>query len=239
MIFAPSAYRLIQQVSQGELGLKCDADPQNTWMQLCWFEECWSIRNEELWIGWHRCEGSGLEVWLKAHQGYMRARLCRMAGDFAFVDHYGADRKTEFFHRDVLQGWLQRVISELLLLLRKQQRANPPGQDEITLFVVPKGRKKIHGRTTQMLVDLGNLRPIGEKIWRQTIAATPEKDWKSLPREDVEKEIIKRAKAEGIALHLDVPARYERAAKETDPRLWENGAFQGLKPGYNAQEGGV
>ena len=57
--------------------------------------------------------------------------------------------------------------------------------------------------------------------------------------EIIANKIRQEAKARGIRLYRDVPARYAKAAKATDPRHWENGRCLGFKKGYSIEEGGV
>ncbi len=120
MTFAPSAYRVIQASSQGEMAISIDTDPRYIWRQLRVFEECWAIRNDVLNIGWPRANGSGVAMWIEADQNFRNALRCRLASDFSFASHYGPDRKMDFFQPKILTQLVDRLLKEIILLLRQQ-----------------------------------------------------------------------------------------------------------------------
>ncbi len=118
--FAPSAHRVIQESSQGEIAISIDANPRHVWRQLRVFEECWTIRNDVLNIGWPRTNGSGVAMWIEADHNFRRALRCRLASDFSFANHYGPDRKMDFFQPKILIQLVDRLLKEIILLLRQQ-----------------------------------------------------------------------------------------------------------------------
>jgi len=173
--FAPSAWRIIQENGQGELALKTDADPRLLWKQLTIFEECWAIRDDGCCIHWPEAKGEGVEMWMNADSGYRVARRCRLAGDFSFANHYGPDRRTEFFHRERLEQWVDRMFKEIILILQAEIKdtdtvpASPIlhpqyfGNQDITP-VSSKKMKKTHKRTVFATEDFAVLCPIAEEI---------------------------------------------------------------------------
>ena len=138
--FAPSAYRVIQASSQGEMAISIDANPRHIWRQLRVFEECWTIRNDILNIGWPRANGSGVAMWIEADQNFRNALRCRLASDFSFASHYGPDRKMDFFQPKVLIQLVERLLKEIILLLR--QRA---------VGIKPKGPRAMKEEARQLI----------------------------------------------------------------------------------------
>jgi hypothetical protein len=245
--FAPTALRYIQETTQAELALKCDADPRHTWMQLSVFEECWSIRNDQKCIAWPRAKGKGIDMLLDADRVYRIARRCRLAADFSFLDN--PDRKTEFFQRDVLEQWVERLLNEIILILR--DRVAPSTVfDPDSLAVNRSSKSQVgdqlcetqnHWRTAHLENDLKVLCPYAESLWRRVIKRCRTKEDVELLSQPELAEILEE-EALSIPTLMDLLspsgkkkllARCERAMKETHPRKYKDGLFIGLKADYS------
>ena len=59
-------------------------------------------------------------MWIEADQNFRRALRCRLAADFSFASHYGPDRKMDFFQPKILIQLVDRLLKEIILLLRQQ-----------------------------------------------------------------------------------------------------------------------
>lgn len=118
MTFAPSACRVIKQSGRGEVAINIDSDPRHMWNQLRFFEECWVIRDDGCCINWPKANGNEVEMWLDADRNFRKAYRCRLSSDFSFSNHYGPNRKMEFFQREALEHLVSRLFAEIILLRR-------------------------------------------------------------------------------------------------------------------------
>ena len=98
--------------------------------------------------------------------------------------------------------------------------------------------KKTHGHTWKEESDQKVLYSIGKDIWSQAVRNVSLQALKNLSQNDIADKIRQEARARGIRLYRDVPSRYAKAAKATDPRHWEGGRCLGFKKGYSTEEGG-
>ncbi len=220
--FAPSAWQIIQESSKGELAIKTDSGPRHIWKQLRVFEDCWAIRNDVHSIAWPEARGDGVEMWLNADSGYRIALRNRLAADFSFAHHYGPDRKTEFFQRESLEQWVDRLLIEIILFLRQSVE----GKTEI-IVASPKPGQDEHWRSKKEREDLDRLYPIAHEVWTCSLQNCP--DISGLSQKNIAAKIKEIVDAKAIALHSYTPSRFKKAAKRSDPREWVNGKYMGRK----------
>ena len=136
-----------------------------------------------------------------------------------------SERAPHYFVREKFERYIHRLCLELLNALRNMVVQEP----SFTLVSLEK-EEKDHWRTKQYNEDLAKLTPIGTEVWKRALSG--DQDPSAFSQSSVADKIQELAEERQIALHSKARSRYEDAAKQTDPRIYENGKYLGLKPGY-------
>jgi len=218
--FAPAVLELEKR--NAEWNALADNDPSLVWLHMITLENCQTlVSTPVLSMRWETIRGDKLSIGIRAYAAQQKFHLAFSAEELRFFGR--SNRAPQYFVREKFQKYIDRLCQELLRLLHATV------VEELPVHLVGKTSAEIHWRKKQFQEDLSKLCPIGKIIWKESIKNCA--DPSSISQKNVADEIKRVAEARQISLHSKVPNRYKAAAKKTDPRIYRDGKYQGLKSG--------
>lgn len=220
--FAPAVLELERR--EAAFHALADNDPSFLWIEMITVENCQKLIDVPVFsIRWKMIRGDKKTMGIRAYAARQEYHLAMTADELRLLGR--SKRAPHYFVREKFERYIHRLCQKLLHALR-----NKVVQEPFFTPVSLEKEDKDHWRTKQYNEDLGKLTPIGTEVWKAALSSG--QDPSAFSQSSVADKIQELAEKRQIALHSKARSRYEDAAKQTDPRIYENGKYLGLKSGY-------